>query len=48
MRLTARKILIKVLKIAGVAILSLLLLMFLLPILFPDFVAKKLKHGQMK
>src|SRR4030095_3412027 len=43
MKLTAKRILFKSLKITGIIILSLLLLMFLLPILFPDFVAKKIK-----
>lgn len=38
------KILKKILRISGIAIGSILLLMFLLPILFPDFVANKIKQ----
>jgi AsmA protein len=38
-----KKILFKILKISGIVIASLLLLMFLLPILFPGFVSGKIK-----
>ena len=38
-----KKILVKLLKITGITIGSILLLMFLLPILFPDFVGNKIK-----
>lgn len=38
-----RKWVVKGLKITGISLLSLLLLMFLLPYIFPDFVAKKIK-----
>src|SRR6478672_758685 len=43
MILTAKKNFFKILKITGIAVLSLLVLMFLLPILFPNFVARKIK-----
>src|SRR6516164_2769004 len=35
--------LLKILKITGITLICLLLLMFLLPVLFPDFVADKIK-----
>src|SRR5258708_5628340 len=38
-----KKILFKILKISGITICSLLLLMFLLPVLFPGFVSEKIK-----
>lgn len=38
-----KKILFKILKISGIVIGSLLLLMFLLPVLFPGFVSRKIK-----
>lgn len=43
MRLPFKKILFKIIKITGIAIGSVLLLMFLLPVLFPDFIATKIK-----
>ncbi|HXL54661.1 MAG TPA: AsmA family protein, partial [Chitinophagaceae bacterium] len=44
MNLSIKKILFKTFKIAGIAIGSVLLLMFLLPYLFPDTVARKIKE----
>src|SRR5689334_23903725 len=38
------KVLKKILRIAGISIGSILLLMFLLPVLFPNFVADKIKQ----
>ncbi len=43
MKLTAKKFVLKTLKITGIILGSILLLMFLLPMLFPDFVASKIK-----
>lgn len=43
MSVSPKKIILKLLKITGITIGSILLLMFLLPILFPGFVAKQIK-----
>lgn len=43
MKIAAKKLLLKLFKITGIAVGSILLLMFLLPVLFPDFVAGKIK-----
>ena len=43
MKLTFKKFVLKALKITGITLGCILLLMFLLPILFPDFVASKIK-----
>jgi AsmA protein len=41
--MSAKKILIKTLKFTGITLAAVLLLMFLLPVLFPNFVASKIK-----
>src|SRR6185369_11631688 len=43
MKVSAKKIVIKFLKITGITLVSLLALMFFLPLLFPNFVATKIK-----
>lgn len=43
MKVSAKKPVVKTLKITGISIGAILLIMFLLPILFPDFVAGKIK-----
>ena len=43
MKISIKRLVSKILKITGIAIGSILLLMFLLPMLFPDFVAGKIK-----
>jgi AsmA protein len=39
-----KKMLLRIFKITGISIACILLLMFLLPVLFPDFVAAKIKQ----
>jgi AsmA protein len=43
MKISAKKLLLKIFKITGISVGFILLLMFLLPVLFPDFVAGKIK-----
>lgn len=43
MKISARRLIFKILKITGITLGSILLLMFLLPVLFPNFVADKIK-----
>src|ERR1700761_6902399 len=44
MRKTLPHLLVKILKIAGISVASLILLLFLLPILFPGFVSSKIRQ----
>src|SRR6478752_8025060 len=44
MKVSVKKTFFKILKITGISIGSILLLMFLLPMLFPNFVADKIKQ----
>jgi len=43
MKISAKTLILKILKVTGISIGCILLLMFLMPILFPDFVAGKIK-----
>src|ERR1700744_3439732 len=44
MKWTARRVIFKILKITGIGLGSILLLLFLLPILFPGFVSTKIRQ----
>ncbi len=43
MKTTARRVLVRIVKISGISLLSLLALLFILPYLFPDTIAQKIK-----
>lgn len=43
MKITSRKVFFKILKISGISLLSLLALLFILPYIFPDTIAQKIK-----